>query len=240
MSAAGPSRPTTAGSAASPGRRAQVLRALKQAAEPLDIATLADQLAVHPNTVRFHLEALQRTGQVEQASTAARGRGRPAARYRATPGMDPTGPTQYRTLARILAADIASDARPRERAIEAGRKWGAGLVTGGRRDVPEPAGDHAARSRAVPAAEELDVLVEVLEELDFDPEPDPPGYPGTLGLRHCPFLDLVAEYPGTICAIHLGLMQGVMQARGSDTEVHDLVPFGEPDLCVAHLRSRTQ
>jgi len=204
----------------------------------MDIATLAEQLGVHPNTVRFHLEALLRTGRVEQVSAARSGPGRPAAWFRAVPGMDPTGPTQYRTLARILAADVAADPKSRERAIEAGRRWGA-LMAGEQEDGD---GEHTAGGEgaaggghAATPATGLEPLVAVLEELDFDPETDPPGHPGAVGLRHCPFLDLVEEFPGTICAIHLGLMQGVMQARRSDTEVRDLTPFSEPDLCVAHL-----
>lgn len=80
--------------------------------------------------------------------------------------------------------------------------------------------------------------MEVLEELDFDPEFAPAKYPGAVGLRHCPFLDLVSEYPGVICAIHLGLVQGAMQAWDTRTEVADLVPFAQPDLCVVQLQQR--
>ncbi|WP_375481369.1 helix-turn-helix domain-containing protein, partial [uncultured Mycobacterium sp.] len=40
------------------GRRRDVLRVLKAASVPMSIAAIADELRVHPNTVRFHLENL--------------------------------------------------------------------------------------------------------------------------------------------------------------------------------------
>lgn len=198
------------------GRRELVLRALKDATEPLGISTLAEQLQVHPNTVRFHLEALTGTGQVEQVPTTPTGPGRPAALFTAVPGMDPAGPTRYQVLARILAQDIATDADPRARAIAAGRRWGA-------------------QHKVARQDDEVTGLMHLLEDLDFDPE-SRPGTPEQVGLRHCPFLDLVPEYSTVICSLHLGLMQGAMQ--DSPTEVTDLVPFAQPDLCVAHVRQR--
>ena len=37
------------------GRRKDVLAVLRAAVAPLSIAEIAEQLAVHPNTARFHL-----------------------------------------------------------------------------------------------------------------------------------------------------------------------------------------
>lgn len=214
---------------ARPGRRAQVLRALKSAEEPLSIAGIAEQLGVHPNTVRFHLEALSRTGQVEQVVGKPTGPGRPAALFRAVPGMDPSGPTQYRVLARILAQDIAAGPDPRARAIAAGRRWGAAHAE----ELGGPVtSDEETVVGAPPGTERL---MHLMEEMDFDPGLQP-GQPGSVGLRHCPFLDLVAEFPTVVCSLHLGLMQGAMGEWRSGTEVTDLVPFAQPDLCVAHLR----
>ena len=48
-------------------RRVDVLSALKASATPMTIAQIADELAVHANTVRFHLEHLEAGGQVERA-----------------------------------------------------------------------------------------------------------------------------------------------------------------------------
>lgn len=246
MTNASAQQPETSQASRKPGRREQVLRALKQSGGPADIATLAERLGVHANTVRFHLEALCRTGRVERVAATPTGPGRPAALYRAVPGMDPAGPTQYRTLARILAEDIADGPQPRARAIAAGRRWGAVHAEEMRSSAPTSDRDMTSGSRetaddgdgtALPA--HVPELMELLEDLDFDPEFGPAEHPGAVGLRHCPFLDLVAEYPGVICAIHLGLMQGALQAWDSRTEVDDLVPFARLDLCVAQLQQGT-
>jgi len=60
------------------GRRQGVLAVLRGAAGPLSINAVADELGIHPNTVRFHLEALLSTGQVEYVETDRVKPGRPA------------------------------------------------------------------------------------------------------------------------------------------------------------------
>jgi predicted ArsR family transcriptional regulator len=90
----------------------------------------------------------------------------------------------------------------------------------------------------------------VLTDLGFAPvEPSSPRA-ATIGLRHCPFLELViggdarpgadgetgpGAYGTVICSLHLGLMQGALAALGGPLTVDRLEPFAEPDLCVAHL-----
>ena len=49
-----------------PGRRDVILALLRASTEPRSIASIADELGVHPNTVRFHIDALLRAGRVEQ------------------------------------------------------------------------------------------------------------------------------------------------------------------------------
>src|SRR5690625_6307676 len=46
--------------------RARVLRFLLAQHEPRAVADLADALALHPNTIRFHLEALVSLGYVSE------------------------------------------------------------------------------------------------------------------------------------------------------------------------------
>ena len=43
-----------------PGRRDLILQLLRTSPEPRSIASMADELAVHPNTIRYHLDALGR------------------------------------------------------------------------------------------------------------------------------------------------------------------------------------
>src|SRR6478735_5466775 len=109
------------------GRRRQVLEELRAATEPLSITDLATRLDVHPNTVRFHLDALMATEHVERVDHLTNRRGRPPLAFRARAGMDPTGPRSYRLLASILADSLRDLPDGPARAAAAGRRWGEGL-----------------------------------------------------------------------------------------------------------------
>ena len=104
-----------------PGRRDVILALLRASAEPRSIASVADELGVHPNTVRFHIDALLRAGRVEQVLGDSAGRGRPPILFRASRRMDPTGPTNYRLLASILTGYVAGHPDAAGIAAELGR-----------------------------------------------------------------------------------------------------------------------
>lgn len=209
-----------------PGRRQDVLRALQAAPAPLSIAELARQLAVHPNTVRFHLDTLLASGQAESSPPQHRGPGRPPLLFRAARRMDPGGPRRYRMLAEILVGSLATDPDPSARAVTAGRAWGRQLATQpDRGDDSNPAGIEEPVSR----------LVSLLGELNFAPDLLPADDEVRVGLRHCPFLELAESRTQVVCPIHLGLMQGAMAAWEAPVTVDRLEAFAEPDLCVAHL-----
>lgn len=196
------------------GRRRDVLRVLKAAAAPMSIAAIADELGVHPNTVRFHLDSLLGDGRVEQVMPERKGPGRPALLFRATRQMDRGGPRRYRLLAEILAMGLTADGDAPGRALAAGRAWGRQLAPRGR------------------ARESVDHLVDVLDELGFAPERRGRKQ---IGLRHCPFLELAEARESVVCPIHLGLMQGALENWSAPVTVERLDAFAEPDLCLAHL-----
>lgn len=217
----------------SSGRRAEVLRILAQAAGPRTIGEIAAHLDAHPNTVRFHLDALCRTGQVERAEPDRRGTGRPPLRYRAVRVMDPTGPRHYRLLAEILVQDLAAEPRSgRRRAAQAGRAWGRHLAAA-------PAASRPVTDVTNPQ-ESVRWLMTLLDELGFAPErrqeieQQGDGRQG-IGLRHCPFLELAEARSDIVCQVHLGMMQGALQAWHAPWAVDRLRPFVEPDLCLTQL-----
>ncbi|MDN5895503.1 Predicted transcriptional regulator, ArsR family [Brevibacterium sp. Mu109] len=214
----------------SAGRRSQVLQLLRKTNEPLGIAEIADQLGIHANTVRFHLDTLVDNRQVERMMGESGTPGRPPQLFRTVPGMDPMGPRHYRVLAEALVALLASDPEPSRRAAEAGRLWGrlqASTVTGVASRVDE--------AESVEAGVSVDWLIGMLEELDFAPEQSVTGDRSQIGLRNCPFLDLAVDRSEVVCPVHLGLMQGAMESWKSPVSVERLVPFAEPDLCMVHL-----
>jgi predicted ArsR family transcriptional regulator len=225
-----------------PGRRDALVNLLRASSEPRTILSLAEELGVHANTVRFHLDVLLRTGQVEQVLGKRTGPGRPPVLFRATHRMDPAGPTNYRLLASILTDHLASSADPTTTATELGQSWGPHLV-----DVPAADASAKARSRSTQVSprmrrgEALTQMTSVLTDLGFAPEPPAGPRASTIRLRHCPFLDLVTGadmgdgYGEVICSLHLGLMQGALASLHASVTVERLDPFVEPDLCIARL-----
>ncbi|WP_084526049.1 helix-turn-helix transcriptional regulator [Nocardia vaccinii] len=224
--AATPARPRTTPTGAGGGRRGEVLAVLRASPDALSIVDIATRLRLHPNTVRFHLEALVEAGQAERVEHPRTGPGRPPQMFRAHAGMDPAGPRNYQLLADILTAQLATDPDPAARAAEAGRAWGHRIAG----DMPTPP----------PNAEQaVGELVRVLDEVGFDPDPESGGGGTRIRLRHCPFLDLATARAKVVCPIHLGLMQGVLEGRDAPVAVDRLEPFVTPDLCLAHLTTTT-
>lgn len=206
------------------GRRQDVLRVLKVAHSPMSIATIADALDVHPNTVRFHLDTLVSMGRVERVASDRKGPGRPAQMFRATQRMDPGGLRRYRLLAEIFASGLAGDQDVTARALAAGRDWGL--------RVQKP----PSRAAGVPDAEvSIEQLVGVLDELGFAPER---GEGDQVDLRHCPFLEVAEKQKAVVCLTHLGLMRGALEAWQAPVTADRLEPFVEPDLCRVHLARR--
>jgi predicted ArsR family transcriptional regulator len=200
------------------GRRHDVLAALRTSKTPMRIDEIAADLGIHPNTVRFHLDALVGDGQVTRMQTGPSGPGRPALRFQASRRMDPRGPRHYELLADILAASVAAGLDPVATATTAGRAWGERL--------------HApAETSPMSERRSISRLVHLLDGLGFAPEPRT----RQIALRNCPFLDLVQSQPEVVCSVHLGLMQGAMTAMRAPVTIGRLDAFAEPDMCVAHI-----
>jgi len=206
-------------------RRREVLRLLRSSPAPMSIVAIADQLGVHPNTVRFHLDSLVAEDQVEQVEHDRKGPGRPPLMFQAVRQMDRGGTRQYRLLAEILTTVLAAERDPRAKAMAAGRAWGQKMDA---RPESLPSG-------ATGAEEAIDHLVGVLDELGFAPERRTSNGAQQVGLRHCPFLELAETRASVVCPIHLGLMQGALETWAAPVSVDRLEAFVEPDLCLAHI-----
>lgn len=198
-------------------RRHEVLRFLRAQTHACDVGAVASALGVHPNTARYHLDALCTSGQVSREPAATERPGRPSYEYAATAGMDQDGPRNYELLARVLLAGLGNSSDAQEAAGNVGLAWGAQLAV-----------------HADPASDPLDDLVATLRTERFDPQVAEER--GVIDLHHCPFLELVAgDSAATVCQVHLGIMRGYLQARESSTTVERLEPFATPDFCRAHL-----
>jgi predicted ArsR family transcriptional regulator len=206
--------------------RARVLRALQGCSEPAAVGDIARRVGLHTNTARFHLEGLVRAGVAERTVEPRSTPGRPRTLYRAVAGPQ-DGRRSYRLLAEILASSLAGlPGRPGTLAHAAGRAWGRFLT-----DRPAP-------SRTVDAAAATAGLLAVLDEVGFAPEAVTEGKRKQVLLHHCPFLEAALENREVVCAVHHGLMQGVLEELRAPLTAARLDPFVRPNVCVAHLAAR--
>lgn len=211
-------------SLADPTRR-RLLRILDDVPEPVDIATLAGQVGLHPNTVRDHLALLQEAGLVERTSEERSRPGRPRALYRSAPRETRApGSEGYRFLAEVLASSIrGSSDDPAGIAEEAGRAWGRYLV-----DRPVP-------FAPIDADRVVDQVLTALAGLGFSSEDHRQGEVTVLRVHDCPFRSLARGHGEIVCSVHRGLLRGMIAEMGGGLEVTDFRPMAEPSLCIAEI-----
>ncbi len=208
--------------------RADVLDMLRAADGPLGVREVAQQTGLHPNTARFHLEALVEAGLAERETEDRETPGRPRIGYRAAAG-GPAGRRRYRLLAEMLTSLIAGTIpEPGKVAEVAGREWGAYLT-----EQPPP-------YQKLTAEQAIVKLTAIMEELGFSPQPEDRDGAGQcrLRLRQCPFREVAQHHQDVICALHLGLMRGALARMRAPVSADRLDPFVEPSLCVAYLSER--
>lgn len=207
--------------------RTRVLAVLQDAGMPLGVADVGSRVGLHPNTARFHLDALVEAGMVERVVEDREQPGRPRTLYAARPHAVPAGQRSYRLLAEILASYVAAQLpQPAEAAVQAGQAWGRYLT-----ERPPP-------FRRVDPEAATERLVATLEDIGFAPEASTAGRRRRILLRHCPFREAAEEHREVVCSIHLGLMQGVLAELDAPLDADRLDSFVEPSLCVAHLTAK--
>lgn len=208
---------------ASPERRRLLDLLTEDGAAARDVHALAEALDRHVNTVRAHLAVLEEAGLVTSERESRTSPGRPRRLYRATAGATSAGSDGHAALVDVLARQLAASSDdPAGDAELAGRAWGQRL----------------ARSSSS-VTEGREAVVDLLDGFGFEPEfVDDSSTGSRVLLRHCPFVDVARDHPTVVCSIHLGMLRGFSRQRDGDVDVTGLEPFVEPDLCVAHLRTR--
>jgi predicted ArsR family transcriptional regulator len=202
------------------GTRHRLYRYLRLSGRPVSVRELSARLSLHPNTLRPHLRRLEEVGLVASEISREPTVGRPQTLYAAIDREDREG-RDYRLLAEILTG-LVSGSRARERARERARDWGEYLVG---RSVAKP----GARK---PAGPDLALLQEALADAGFDPRFRRRGARRVdIGLRDCPFRDLLDEHRELVCAIHQGLLEGMLEGSHPRLRLADLRPLAERQVC---------
>lgn len=198
------------------GTRAQVLTAIRTAPAPVTVEELARELGLHPNSVRFHTAALEDEGLVRRDPQATGRKGRPRSAFRPTAAGFRSGQRSYLALASVLISQLdARSGDPTSAARDAGRAWGEHLAA----DLGPGRGDR------------VQAAVDVLDDLGFEPVPGR----DEIHLHNCPFRELVDAHQDVVCAIHHGLLDGVVNGAGDPVVTVDLKPFATPTTCLVEL-----
>jgi predicted ArsR family transcriptional regulator len=133
----------------------------------------------------------------------------------------------YRLLSEILAG-LVTGARTRERAATLAREWGQYLAFQG---GPKP-------GTRLPAGRNLAVLQEAMAQAGFEPRFRRAGKGNVeISLRDCPFRDMLEDHRDLVCAIHRGLIEGMLGALKPPLALVSFEPFAERTLCRLVARS---
>ncbi|HEX5367537.1 MAG TPA: helix-turn-helix domain-containing protein [Acidimicrobiales bacterium] len=211
----GPTLQEQARALGDPTRHA-IFRHIAACGHPVGIAELNERFPLNHNAIRQHLAKLVGAGLVVEAKSPASGRGRPRLVYEVDPAMegrwDTTGP--YERLSRLLVEVV----RTGRTARDVGR--GAAELFRGR----PASGDAVADIGAAMARH------------GFDPEVRPAPGGADVVLQRCPFAAAALEGRSTVCALHLGIAEGLVE--GTAATVTELVA-DDPRRAGCRLRVRS-
>jgi predicted ArsR family transcriptional regulator len=154
--------------------------------------------------------------------------GRPQTLYVAV-DIEPREGREHKLLADILSG-LLTTSKQRDRAEELAREWGAYLMG---RTVPRP----GARR---PSGPDLAILQDALARAGFTPRFRRTGKRSVqITLRDCPFRDLLDEHRELVCAVHRGLLEGMLAASRPALEMTAFEPVAErTTVCRLNARAR--
>lgn len=191
---------------------------LLTAGAPRSTADISDELGLHPNTVRPHLERMRDVGLLLVETDSRGAVGRPQHRYSLAVDAPSVGiePPRWQVLARMLA-DVAAFMAPEPVDVAA---------------MAEDQGRAAAERRTGRPC--VDALIESLAELGFDPATTVDAEGTSIAFTACPYRDLAEAYPDLVCNLHRGFIEGFVERLGG-AEVSAFATLADRDPCHVDL-----
>jgi predicted ArsR family transcriptional regulator len=176
---------------------------------PIGIAELTEHLGLNHNAIRQHLAKLCDAALVVEGKAQPSGRGRPRLVYRVEPSADcrwgVVGP--YERLSVMLTEVLRSGDSPADV---------------GRRSVAASPSASLVAERA--ESDPVQAVVDVMARDGFEPVVfRRSGGESEIVLQSCPFAAAAETDPTTVCALHLGIAEGVADLTGGRVVVDDLV-----------------
>ncbi len=178
--------------------RYHLFRYIVDADRPVGVAELTEYVGLNHNAVRQHLAVLKDAYLVIEEMEKRDVAGRPRLLYRLHPEAAGkwTTPGPYAWLAGLLSRALKNDLSPHE----VGRQ--AGLERGRRRSEQ---------------SDSVEALEHELTENGFRPTRSERGRRVAFVLGRCPFEEVAADDPDTVCQLHLGLAEGLAESLGGVT-----------------------
>ncbi len=180
--------------------RHRIYRYIVDAVRPVGVAELTDHLGLNHNAIRQHVAKLLDAELIVQSTASTRGPGRPRLEYTPSPSADSrwgaVGP--YQRLSLLLTEIISSGDTP----VEVGRRAGH-------------------RLRVTSSSDDVANVAEALDRQGFEPEIRERRNGADLVLGACPFETAATQDRDTVCGLHLGIAEGLVDGTG--LEVSDLV-----------------
>ena len=178
--------PVLAHALSAPLRR-RIFDLIAGAEHPTTVGELTEKLGCNHNAVRQHLARLREAGLVEETVEDRAKPGRPRYLYRAT-----VPPNPYARLSRLLLSLYAHGGTPRATGREHGR----------------------VDATLAASADPIDALQDDARRNGFAPRRVTKGRRVELVLDACPLAEAAVDDPRTVCALHRGLAEGLVEEIG--------------------------
>ena len=197
---------------------------LVRSPQPRTTAEIAETLALHPNTVRPHLERMRDVGLLH-IDVETRGEvGRPQHRYSLAADAPSLGlePPSTTLLSNMLLRLVEVAGIRGSEAAEIGRAQGA-----------------ADADRYQNAPSSLEALVSQHDRVGFDPivADGVDDDTAVMAFAHCPFRSFAEANPDVVCSLHRGLVEGFLDRLG-DTHVEEFCSLVHRTPCQVTVTSR--
>ncbi len=179
-------------------------------------AAVADEVGVHPNVARHHLDKLAAGGylEVQTGKVPGGGAGRPSKRYVAVAGAITDFPVRSDDLVLSLLGRALTKLSPADAeamAEEVGAEYGRAMAAGLRGDALEQ-GQRSLRSA-------IQAVADALTAHGFAAHAENRNDQLRIINDHCPFGDVALEHP-VICAVDRGMVRGMLsELTDGDLEV---------------------
>jgi predicted ArsR family transcriptional regulator len=172
----------------------------------LTTSVVADEVGVHPNVARHHLDKLAAGGylEVHTGKLAGGGAGRPSKRYSAVASAVTEFPVRSDDLVLSLlgrALTKLSPAEAEEMAEEIGAEYGRAMAAGLNGDALE----HGSRS----LRSAIQAVADALTAHGFAAHAESRNDQLRIISDHCPFGDVAIDHP-VICAVDRGMVRGML------------------------------